>query len=41
MNLQIEDAILFDAIFRELTNHPFVKKSHLRNFSTNYLGVEL
>ncbi len=26
MELQIEDAILFDAIFRELTNHPFVKK---------------
>ncbi|HFJ9376821.1 TPA: hypothetical protein ACGW65_001108 [Bacillus paranthracis] len=33
MNLQIEDAILFDAIFRELTNHPFVKKKVILEIS--------
>ncbi|MED0951072.1 hypothetical protein P4T70_23790 [Bacillus mobilis] len=33
MELRIEDAILFDAIFRELTNHPFVKKNVILEIS--------
>ncbi|MED2454971.1 hypothetical protein P4145_36830, partial [Bacillus thuringiensis] len=33
MDLQVEDAILFDAIFRELTNNPFVKKKVILEIS--------